>query len=282
MHHLKNHFVPHAGNDHHPHALRHHGLIGLGTILVTLKAVAVFLAIALPDMTRADEAKITITPTAIIELGNEARASKSLPALVVDERLTKAAQEKAIDMVKKGYFSHTSPNGENALDRIRRTDYPVRYAAENLAVHFTTAEEIRSGWMKSPSHRSVLLDERYEDTGVGVAYGFFENHATTFVVQLFGQKTESLIASTYPTLVTNAQLASMGEPVTDTGVARVLARTFSQQHVDGIVQEIYLYVIAALTGLLLLTFAIRFKAHHAASLPHAMAVIGLACVLMLT
>jgi hypothetical protein len=278
---LKDHLVPHAGNDHHPHLLRHRGLIGTSAILFAIKGTALFLPLAFPDVTYADEGKLSITPQTIIELSNVVRASNGLLPLVEDPDLDEAAQAKADDMAAKGYFSHTSPDGTNALDRMIQSGYPVRYAAENLAIHFFTAEDVQRGWMESPSHRAILLDKRYEDSGIGVANGMFEGQMTTYVVHLFGRKTDTSMTGVVPTIVTNTQVASTYVPPKEKGAARVLAQTFSRPSVEGATRKIYLYIIAFLTGILLLTFTIRFRARHVASLPHAMLVISLAIVLML-
>lgn len=248
----------------------------MSALLITFKGAAMVLPFAVALATHADEILIPITPLAVIELSNQVRQSQGLPPLTEDTRLTLAAQRKAEDMAARGYFSHASPDGSSAIDRIRLAGYPVRYAAENLAVHFTNAQDVQRGWMNSPSHRAILLDPRYEDSGVGVASGVFEGQETTFVVHLFGTRAGS--AAEAPHLVTNAVIAS--DAVDEDG-GRVLAQTFSAERVDGTVRELYLYVIAFLTALLLLSLAIRFRVRHVASLSHTMLVIGLACVLML-
>ncbi|MCR4256396.1 MAG: CAP domain-containing protein, partial [Candidatus Uhrbacteria bacterium] len=260
---FKTHFIPHEGNDHHPHVLRPRGLIGFSLLLIAFKGAAVVVPFAVAIVTHADETVIPITPTTVIELSNRVRASLELPPLVTDERLSQAAQAKADDMAKRGYFAHASLDGSTALDRIRQTGYPTRYAAENLAVHFMTALDVQRGWMNSPSHRSILLDERYEDSGVGVAYGFYEGRETTFVVHLFGTQTEGVAPESEPRLVTNAVIAS-ASGVAGTDAGRVLAQTFSEERVDGAVREFYLYAVAFLTALLLLTLVIRFRILHVA------------------
>ncbi len=276
---FKTHLIPHEGNDHHPHALRHRGLIGMSALLIALKGSAVLLPLAFAVVTHADEAMIPITPSTVIELSNRVRMAEALSPLAEDERLTRAAQAKADDMATRGYFAHASLDERTALDRIRHAGYPARYAAENLAVHFMTAQDVQRGWMDSPSHRSILLDERYKDSGVGVAYGFFEGRETTFVVHLFGTKVESAMPEAPPRLVTNAVLASTD--AVETGSGRVLAQTFSAERVDGAVRELYLYAIAFLTALLLITLVIRFRVLHVASISHTMLVIGFAIILML-
>lgn len=278
---MKHLFVPHEGNDHHPHVLRHRGLLGVSALLIAFKGAAVIVPFGVALVTHADEAPIPITPTTVVELSNRVRALHERTPLSADERLTRAAQAKADDMAKRGYFAHTSPDGKTALERIRLTGYPVRYAAENLAVHFQTAQDVQQGWMESPSHRAILLDERYVNTGVGIAHGRYEGRQTTFVVHLFGTPTENgYVALDTPTPDTSAVVgAGSGSP--ESAAGRVLAETFSQERVDGAVRELYLYVIAFLTALLLIMLVVRYRLLHTASIMHSMLVIGFAIVLML-
>ncbi|KAA0206358.1 CAP domain-containing protein [Candidatus Uhrbacteria bacterium] len=276
LHAAKDHFVPHAGNDHHPRLLRHRGLVGVSVLLIAFKSASVLLPLAIAVSTRADDRVAPITPAAIIESGNRTRQDADLAPLMTDERLMRAAQAKAEDMATLGYFAHTSPDGTTALDRIRRSGYPARYAAENLAIHFTNIYEMQRGWLDSPSHRSILLDDRYEDTGTGVAIGRFEGRETTFVVQLFGNIEAPQTSSD---LDASAVIATT-EPA-EYGTGRVLAETFSQERIDPIVRDLMLYAAAFLTALLLIMLAVRYRARHAASVSHAMLVIGLALVLML-
>ncbi|MCC6564014.1 hypothetical protein IT087_03920, partial [Candidatus Uhrbacteria bacterium] len=133
----KDHFVPHKGNNHHPHLLRHRSLVGVSAALIAVKAFAFLIPLMVPGASYADTLPAEpITKTAIIEQTNTVRVALGIPPLDNDKRLTLAAQKKAEDMAAGGYFSHQSPQGKTALDLIRTAGYPVHYAAENLAVHF--------------------------------------------------------------------------------------------------------------------------------------------------
>lgn len=271
---VKDHLVPHAGNKHHPHLLRHRSLIGMSAILVAVKAFAFLIPLMVPGATLADTIPAEpITKTAIIERTNAARTTLGLPELVTDNRLALAAQKKADDMVANGYFSHTAPNGDTALDLIRNADYPIHYAAENLAVHFVKADDVQQGWMNSPTHRLNIIDPRYKDIGVGVANGYFERQESTFVVALMGSPKETKNLST-ASLSTETMLP--GTAYADAS----LGSFFSAASLDGFSREFSLYMIALLTGLMLLTLSIRFRQYHIASMSHAMAVVALSIILM--
>src|SRR3989338_5912161 len=182
-HHAKDHFIPHRGNNHHPHILRHRVLLGYSVILILLKVISIIGPIALPSSSLYSSA---ITAENIIDLTNQTRKNLNLPELKESSYLTKAAAAKAADMLKNQYFAHTSPSGVTPWDWVRGAGYDYRYGGENLAVHFEEAEDVEAGWLASASHRANIVNQNYTEIGVGVANGFFEGAPTTFVVQMFG------------------------------------------------------------------------------------------------
>lgn len=179
----KDHFIPHSGNNHTPHVLHHRALFGYSVVLVLLKVLVVTVSISFPAASLLSSA---ITPTNIISLTNGTRRSLDLPELEVDPKLMQAAQAKAEDMFLNGYFAHTSPDGVTPWYWFKTFGYNYRSAGENLAAHFTEAEDVQAGWMASPTHRDNIVSDRYNEIGVGVAQGVFDNYQTTFVVQMFG------------------------------------------------------------------------------------------------
>ena len=180
----KDHFIPHAGNDHHPHVLQHHVLFGYSAILVLLKIVAITAGFGITNLNTNATA---ITPANIIALVNQARATEGIPVLKNNNQLAQAAAAKAQDMLVNQYFAHTSPNGVTPWHWINQSGYIYQHSAENLAVHYKEAENVQSGWMASPSHKKNILNPDFVDTGVGIATGKFEDYDTIFVVQMFGK-----------------------------------------------------------------------------------------------
>ncbi len=182
--HTKDHFIPHAGNKHHPHVLRHHVLFGYTAILLLLKALTIGAAVTFPKV---GINAVAITPASILALTNQARATLNLQPLELNSRLASSAQAKAIDMLENQYFEHTSPDGLTPWYWIKSTGYRYLKSAENLAVHYTTAESVQNSWMASSNHKKNILNPVFTESGVGIANGFFEGVETTFVVQHFGQ-----------------------------------------------------------------------------------------------
>lgn len=187
---IRDHFIPHAGNNHIPHVLHHKALFSYSVILILLKVAVVTVGITFPGYSLFSSA---ITPANIVSLTNQTRSSLDLPELAVDPKLSAAAQAKAEDMFLNGYFAHTSPSGVTPWYWIRSAGYNYRSAGENLAAHFTQAEDVEAGWMASPTHRENIVSDRYNEIGVGVAQGVFENHQTTFVVQMFGYELDQVV-----------------------------------------------------------------------------------------
>lgn len=180
---LRDHFIPHPGNNHVPHVLHHRALFGYSVILIALKVMVVAVGITFPGYSLFSSA---ITPANIISLTNETRRSLELPELTTDPKLMQAAQAKAEDMFLNGYFAHTSPSGVTPWYWFKTYGYDYRSAGENLAAHFTEAEDVEAGWMASPTHRDNIVSDRYAEIGVGVAQGMYDGYQTTFVVQMFG------------------------------------------------------------------------------------------------
>jgi uncharacterized protein YkwD len=114
----------------------------------------------------------------VLRLLNHVRASHGLPALNTDRRLALAARGHSADMVSRRYFAHASPEGEQAVGRVRRTGWLEGRArwriGEDLAWGIggpgTPAGVVRA-WMHSPPHRRIILTRVYRVVGIGVATG---------------------------------------------------------------------------------------------------------------
>jgi len=181
--HLRDTFIPHEGNNHRPHAVSHRSLLLYSALLIFIKGLAIAATVALPS---ASLYSSSITTSNVVALTNAARHNLNLSQLSISELLNQAAKAKADDMMAKQYFAHNSPDGDTPWVWFSRVGYSYLYAGENLAVHYTTAEEMGDGWMASPSHRANIVNSSYTEIGVGVADGMFEGVPSQIVVQLFG------------------------------------------------------------------------------------------------
>lgn len=136
----------------------------------------------------ADCGTATVTPasasmraaatTAVLCLVNAQRAQRALPPLTASALLTKAAAFHSSDMVRRKYFSHVTPDGQDQHGRVERTGYlrGCRSAVLGETIAWGTATygspaELVASLMQSPPHRAVILDRRYRDIGIGLALG---------------------------------------------------------------------------------------------------------------
>ena len=115
---------------------------------------------------------------AILCLHNRIRAQRGLPSLRENGRLRKAAERHSADMVRRGFFEHTTPNGVSMTDRITASRYVPRNAGwaigENLAWgtgRLATPREVMRAWMDSPGHRANVVRRAYREIGIGVVTG---------------------------------------------------------------------------------------------------------------
>ncbi|TXS09936.1 CAP domain-containing protein, partial [Streptomyces sp. ms191] len=116
----------------------------------------------------------TPTPTAaerLTRLINQRRAKEGCAPLRTDDRLTQAARAYARDMVRRGYYGHSSPEGEFADTRISDTGYAWSRWAENLARGMRDPATVFDSWMDGGMHQQNMLDCRYRDTGVAAVPG---------------------------------------------------------------------------------------------------------------
>ena len=105
----------------------------------------------------------------VLELVNQERTEQGLDALVWNEDVAKVAQEKAEDMARNGYFSHTSPTYGSPFEMMKSFGISYSAAGENIAKGYTTPEAVMHGWMNSEGHRANILNSQFTQLGVGVA-----------------------------------------------------------------------------------------------------------------
>lgn len=200
-HSLKQHFIPHEGNDYHPHALHTKRAFLYGGLLIALKAFVVAFAVALPTEAFLAPDVLSAQAQRIIALTNNLRNEQGLPLLDTNGLLTTSAGLKAEDMNAKQYFSHTSPEGHKLSYFLGKAGYKYSTAGENLAVGFSDASDVVDAWMKSPKHYSNLVDTDFKQFGIGLVAGEFEGKPTVFVAQHFGSPSATAVKPVEKTVV---------------------------------------------------------------------------------
>ena len=129
---------------------------------------------------------LPISGDEIFVLVNRYRESSGISRLRKDRRLTQAAQARADDMARRGYFAHTGPSGKTPWDFIREAGYRYENAGENIATGQRSAEDVQRSWRRSSGHRANQLNERFTETGVGIA----KFRSGVVVVQIFASPDE--------------------------------------------------------------------------------------------
>lgn len=124
----------------------------------------------------------------VLELSNEAREKHGLDRLRLREPLNQAAESHSKDMLRKNYFSHTSPTPgregvrlrvkAEGIDPVRVTEdiyQCIGYPPERVPLLAILA------WLESPRNREAILNPRHRDVGIGVAV----KGSQVYVTQVF-------------------------------------------------------------------------------------------------
>jgi uncharacterized protein YkwD len=106
----------------------------------------------------------------MLELLNKERVANGLTPLVMDRELIDVARAHSKDMFERGYFSHNSPEGKDAFQRMREAKVVFRAAGENLALS-PTVQIAHTGLMNSPGHRANILSPNFGRVGIGIMNG---------------------------------------------------------------------------------------------------------------
>lgn len=180
---LKKYFIPHQSNDHKPHFLRSRSLLVIASflVLVELSVLANIFIIQ-----KGSNFLAAVLPSVLVSYTNENRLAYNAPTLKTSPILERAAQLKADDMAKKGYFAHTSPEGLTPWYWFDEVGYKYLYAGENLAVNFIESKDVSDAWMNSPAHKDNIVNAHYTEIGIGTATGIYKGRETVFVAELFG------------------------------------------------------------------------------------------------
>lgn len=91
------------------------------------------------------------------KLINAYRKKKGLKPLRLNAELTAAAKSHSRDLAKWDRISHYGSDGSNPWDRVKRTGFKARLAAENVGTGQVDFQEVLRGWEKSPGHNKNLL-----------------------------------------------------------------------------------------------------------------------------
>lgn len=103
-------------------------------------------------------------------LVNQERGKQGLPGLQWYPEALDVARAHSGDMLRRGYFSHVSPEGKNVGDRLQAAGISYVVAGENLALA-PTITVAHQGLMNSPGHRANILSPEFSRVAIGVIDG---------------------------------------------------------------------------------------------------------------
>ncbi len=115
-----------------------------------------------------------------LELINEIREEQNLPRLYKDSSLVNAAEKRAKEL--KSTFAHKRPSGEEWYTVLGETGVSYMIAGENLAMGYSTADEVVKAWMNSEAHRDNILQSRFSRIGISHYVG---SNGTHYWAQVF-------------------------------------------------------------------------------------------------
>lgn len=132
-------------------------LVGVGTALLVVAVVLAFRSHAVPPPGPSDPAAYAAD---LLAATQEARAGAGVAALESSDCAREQAVRRAADLVGEQALEHAS------MEPVLRACM-VDEAGENLSRAQASPAEVMDAWMRSPGHRSNLLDTDYVAVGIG-------------------------------------------------------------------------------------------------------------------
>ena len=187
MQRLKDAFIPHEGNNYHPHVLHTKRAVLYAGVSLAVKIGAIVFVLALPK-------EAFLLPDVLLEqkkelaiLVDNVRKDRNLSVLSTSGKLEQSSQLKASDMVAQQYFSHTTPDGRGFSSFLKEVGYDYTVAGENLAMGFSSPKAVVDAWIASPLHYKNLADQEFNEQGLGIDSGVYEGKDTIFIAHHFGK-----------------------------------------------------------------------------------------------
>jgi uncharacterized protein YkwD len=122
---------------------------------------------------------------------NHARARRGLHGLRSNRPLARAADYHSWEMLAGGYFAHVSRDGESFSSRVRHF---ARYRRVGEALAMVTRCRRRGRrlamhlWMRSPTHRAILLRSRFARIGIGMRVGWLGGRTLCVITADLGSR----------------------------------------------------------------------------------------------
>ncbi len=109
------------------------------------------------EVTQAATTSVDFDAAQALSMINAYRQQKGLPPLALDPKLKQAAQAHAKDLAENDRISHFGSDGSDPWERVSRTGFDPKVAAENVGTGQRSFAEVFREWQLSPSHDKNLL-----------------------------------------------------------------------------------------------------------------------------
>jgi uncharacterized protein YkwD len=106
--------------------------------------------------------------TAAVSMISGYRQNNGLGTLTLDPKLMQMAQEQARSMAVRNKLDHNV--NRPFSERITRSGFDAKVAAENISAGYHTMAEAFSGWRDSPPHNANLLLKGATRMGIAAVY----------------------------------------------------------------------------------------------------------------
>ncbi len=117
----------------------------------------------------------------VLELTNEERVKVGLSELKTYSSLQHAANKRSKESEQDFNPDHTRPDGKDFYTVLGEYNINYNLAGENIAKGQLTPEEVVEGWMNSLGHRDNILNDSFNNMGVGV----YQYDGVIYWTQLF-------------------------------------------------------------------------------------------------
>ena len=184
---LKDFFVPHVGNNYHPHFLHTKRAVFYSSFFVFIKILVAGSVLMLPLQAFLTPDILAQQERELNSLISEFRENNDLVQLQNNQHLIQSSQLRSEDMLANNYFSHEGPNNHDFAYFLKQADYSYKTAGENLAMGFSNAKSVMQAWINSPLHYQNLIDSGFKETGISIAEGMYNNRSTIFITHHFGE-----------------------------------------------------------------------------------------------
>lgn len=94
------------------------------------------------------------------------RAMGPAAPLKWEPTLFSAASSHSMDMARRNYFEHRSPEGADVASRASAVNYNWKSVGENIAGGDLSVDEAMQGWLNSPDHCENIMDPKFVDVAV--------------------------------------------------------------------------------------------------------------------